>query len=181
MRNDKQIIKYLSGLMNKSEEDSFILELNNSEILREKLNEVKNTLNSLKEIKTPEIDEKYFVNLRVRINERKNMKKKFFPGFAAAAALVTIIILMISKLLIFSDENVIEPEQISWDEYFSSLNDNEILFFDVNINEDIREYTIEEKLNYVGKINSLQNNDIIISLPELDAKTISELESKKIL
>jgi len=182
MKNDNEVIRYLSGMMNKTEENEFIHKLNNSTILREEFDKMQAELNCIKNLDNPKIDGKYFINLRVKVKERMDeRKKKFIPKFASALALSVIIIVFLSKLFVPSEGNITDKEQISWDEYFASSQDNEELPFDVVFSEDIEAYTTEERLNYVHKINAVQSNDFLLSLPELDTKTISELESKKIL
>jgi len=96
--NDELILKYLSGLLNKDEEEIFLEKLNTSDELNQRYAEFKNHLDEINIDITEDVNEKYFASFTRRTYEKLENKQSRIlqPVYAYAAALVLVFAISIN-------------------------------------------------------------------------------------
>lgn len=97
-KNNEQILKYLSGLMNESEKTQFENEIQNSKVLKNEYEEIQKQLSEMIKLKSASANETYFNNLLPKVKERINSKEKmglykklYYLVPVTAAVLITIL------------------------------------------------------------------------------------------
>ena len=96
--NDELILKYLSGLLNKDEEELFLEKLNTSDELKQRYAEFKNNLDEINIDVTKDVNEKYFASFTQRIYEKleNNQLRILQPVYAYTSALVLVFAISIN-------------------------------------------------------------------------------------
>jgi len=96
--NDELILKYLSGLLNKDEEELFLEKLNTSDEFKQRYAEFKNHLDEINIDVTEDVNEKYFTSFAERTYERLENKQRRIlqPVYAYSAALVLVFVISIN-------------------------------------------------------------------------------------
>lgn len=180
MNNKEKILRYFSDLMSSEEIASFNDELRNSAELRVEFDKIQSQINELKGLNVNEISEIYFANQRVNLTERI---KKFNHHFTRKVVLIPVAVLalfILSRLFIPSNRTDVISEEFDISDYFSLSNDDDLNDFEENYFPQMRDFSTEEKLNFMNK-NMLTNSDLFQSIAEIDEEIVSAVQNKQIL
>ena len=94
---NEEILKYLSGMMNKTDQTSFEEKLKSSRELDEQYNSIKRMLNDFKK-QDINVDENYFINIlprfREKVDSRKNKLRKTIFYLAPALTIIILAVLL---------------------------------------------------------------------------------------
>jgi hypothetical protein len=161
--NDK-LIKYLSGEMNPSEEQKFLIELEKSPEMMEKRLSYENLIKDIRTISSAELDNDYFREIipsfrkRIERKQRVTYNFKWASGIAVSAAA-----LLITVLIIFNDKTK------SFDEMMMEMDNSEIAQLvqehDIDISAESENSLIEQMyydiLDLNGDTRKVLHSDLI--------------------
>jgi hypothetical protein len=128
---NEKIFRYTEGEMTPEERAKFEIELIASEALQAELENYKNLLSEVEELRTVETDERYFSNIipEFRKNLGEIKKGSYHPALSFASAVVTVMILFF--ILPINDKNIdsyvnnIPDSAIS--EYLNNYDDQQLM------------------------------------------------------
>ncbi|MGA7838032.1 MAG: hypothetical protein WB996_08705 [Ignavibacteriaceae bacterium] len=115
---NEKIFRYAEGEMTPEEKAQFEKELKASEVLMAELENYKNLLSEVVDLRAVESDERYFSNLipEFRNNLEKKKKRSYHPALSFASAVVTVMILFF--ILPINNKNI--------DDYVNNIPDSAI-------------------------------------------------------
>lgn len=156
-KNNEQILKYLSGLMNESEKTQFENELQKSQVLKNEYEEIQKHLAEMIELKSASLNETYFNNLLPKVKERINSKEKIIL-YKRLYYLVPVTAALLITIMFWPG-----TEQ-SLSEYTSQLTDEIINNIDY---ESVADHAFSEVYYTNELLYDSYNNDVFsISLPD---------------
>ena len=115
---NEKIFRYAEGEMTPEEKAQFEKELKASEVLMAELENYKNLLSEVVDLRAVESDERYFSNIipEFRNNLEKKKKRSYHPALSFASAVVTVMILFF--ILPINNKNI--------DDYVNNIPDSAI-------------------------------------------------------
>ncbi|MEW6194566.1 MAG: hypothetical protein AB1521_05345 [Bacteroidota bacterium] len=158
-KNDEQILKYLSGLMNQDEKILFEREMSSSSELKKDFDNIEQEFKKLLEVKDIAVNETYFANLTPRVKEKlklagkKSWYAKLYYVVPVTAAVLVAIMFWPREEITFNDHtaqltseivNNLDDEQIA-DKVFSEVYNTDELLIDTK-DENIFSVALPEEI-----------------------------------
>ncbi|MFC2083977.1 hypothetical protein ACFLS9_02880 [Bacteroidota bacterium] len=206
MNNEKDIIlKYLADLLDEGEKIEFEKRLEESPELAKRMEELKSSLDGLKQISQTAGDSKYFVNLLPRIRERIEEKKTSYNVIEWKNVLAMMVVALIVAVVLFrqngeysfinyenlkysissiiSEEGQSELNDYMEARYITYLDSRDVFNFDLDAEEfvNLSSSDIDDSfLNY--RSSDIIENGIENYITDEEAESIyKEILNKKIL
>ncbi len=159
-KNDDEILRFLSGLMDPDEENVFLKKLESDSYLSNRFHSIKERIDGLSSPGEIEADDFYFNSLvpkvreRLELSEGKGILKKY-----SIAIPVLVTILIVALLTVLPERNGVEQTISLVDEIVNNIDDVEIA--DNLINDHTFESVIAQNTNGNG-FESLLPDDVSI-------------------
>ncbi|MCZ7601526.1 MAG: hypothetical protein QY331_10760 [Melioribacteraceae bacterium] len=163
------ILKYLSGLLDEREVETFNEKIKNDLAFSEEFEKIKLSLDTFNKTSDIEVEEKYFINITPRVrqkiqNRAQTRSLRFAPVFSFIIAVILIIILQI-------------PNNYSLQENFTSNNNSLSNIFeniDLSESEDFFETGMIDQSDYYSyefsaeNLNEFINSEIFSEIEDVD-------------
>ncbi|RJP57036.1 MAG: hypothetical protein C4543_10385 [Ignavibacteriales bacterium] len=163
------ILKYLSGLLDEREVETFNEKIKNDLAFSEEFEKIKLSLDTFNKTSDIEVEEKYFINITPRVrqkiqNRAQTRSLRFAPVFSFIIAVILIIILQI-------------PNNYSLQENFTSNNNSLSSIFeniDLSESEDFFETGMIDQSDYYSyefsaeNLNEFINSEIFSEIEDVD-------------
>jgi len=127
MKMNDEVLRYLAGMLSEDEKKKFELQMENSPLLKEKLEKKERYLRELKALGSVEADSHYFENLMPRLRQKMASGKKksfsFYPGLAYIIPVLAIALFFLIKPFGFNPFNRASGSSAEFAKEVSRMND----------------------------------------------------------
>lgn len=169
MKTDERILKYVSGIMSENELEKFETELAGSSELQNQLNKVKTNLNLFTNVKSEDLDDRYFAALVPKVRQKLEQPRKNKLLFHSKYAVP----LLFSILAVFFITKTNKMDnQINFDNLFADI--DSVVIDDDYVIDEITANSILYKDNNIDntEIDELYNNEINNIASEIDFEVV---------
>ncbi len=186
MKNKDKILKYLSGLMNKTESEQFLNEIEKSENLRKEYEKITGKLKCLELENENIFDESYFINLIPKVRNRLEEPSKSKLKPQTAYAITLILAILITSILLINKFNK-QDNKVN----FITVNEIETMLYpDSTLNESLAgkllTYDLENDFKtknlltqlYTDQISSINDINLQASAINLDNTDLFQIMDK---
>lgn len=152
-KNEEQLLKYLSDLLNEKEKKELEQKLENSIELKSKYENILKKLQQFSDINDIELDERYFVSLLPRVHERlSDVKSNTFVKKIVYSAPILIVVLIVFLLLPKSSQK--------FEEQLKTLTQEVVNNFDSDVEiKYLNDYPVEQIIS----LDTKSKNEIDVS------------------